>query len=556
MNRTIFWDQNQSRTFDYVEGDHDVLYALAYAMQDLLGSTSTVVSGFAATAASPATLSFTLAAGRIYQLAEADATAIGAIPQDTTQIFQQGATASQTITLTPPGTAGQSQWNLVEAQFSQVDSIRPNDPNGGLLYFYNSANPSQPFQGPNNDGQTTNTLRSGVVVVQVVQGSPAATGSEVPPNPTSGWVPLYLVDLSNGQTQITQGEILAAGPSVGTNVPSNYPSIPTFKLLQQSQIQNGSLAATFAPATTGVEVAALGQGFCNRVGTAITANYTLGATDGGKYFPVTSAVTVTLGPTTIAAGETVGFLAEGVNITLTTASGVFKGGAIDGSTSVAVPETGWLFVQTDGTNWKVVAGSSNLLAVHGSQAFTASGTFTVPTGVTLLRRVLVVGGGGGSWGSGSSTSAAGAGGGGFAILYNIAVTPGQQITVSIGAGGLGGAVNAAGGSGGTTSFGSYVSATGGQSNANQQDAGAAGNGVGGDVNGYGGWGALPGGMVSNAYSLAVGGSGGSSFLSGMFAGNVGAVSNFVGGPGAGAPGPGSGGYVGVDGLAGFVEVEW
>ena len=544
MNRTIFWDQNQSRTFDYVEGDHDVLYALAYAMQDLLGSTSTVVSGFAATATSPATLSFTLAAGRIYQLADADATAIGAIPQDTTQIFQQGATASQTITLTPPGTAGQSQWNLVEAQFSQVDSIRPNDPNGGLLYFYNSANPSQPFQGPNNDGQTTNTLRSGVVVVQVVQGSPAATGSEVPPNPTSGWVPLYLVDLSNGQTQITQGEILAAGPSVGTNVPSNYPSIPTFELLQLAQIQNGSLTATFAPATTSVEAAALGQGFCNRVGATITANYTLGATDGGKYFPVTSAVTVTLGPTTIAAGETVGFLAEGVNITLTTASGVFKGGAIDGSTSVSVPETGWLFVQTDGTNWKVVSGSPNLLSLHGATSLTTSGTFTVPAGVTTLRRVALWGGGGSGAFNSTLADTGGGGGGALCLVCDVSVTPGQTCSYTIGAGGAALSANSAGNAGGATSMTigatTYTAGggTGGSATGIQVSGGAATNGT---FNFAGGNGMAVGSSRTGDGGAAPQGGGGGSGSNGqggagVFPGGGGAGTNITGGGGANGAG--------------------
>jgi microcystin-dependent protein len=75
--------------------------------------------------------------------------------------------------------------------------------------------------------------RTATVAVQVVYGNVATTGSEVPPNPTAGWVPLYLVDLAFGQTQITAAQILTAGPLAGGNVPSNYPRAPFLQALTQ-----------------------------------------------------------------------------------------------------------------------------------------------------------------------------------------------------------------------------------------------------------------------------------------------------------------------------------
>ena len=205
----------------------DTMIGLAQLAGDLLGQTATVIGGIGATASSPASLSISLAAGSIYQLADIDATTEGAISQNTTQILQQGIVGAQTITLETTGlSVGQSQWQLIEAQFSQSDSIRTGDPNGGLLYFYNSTTPSSPFQGPDGDGATTPTVRKGLVTIQVITGSPATTGSETPPSPTEGWVPLYLIDLSYGQTQITQAEIYQAGPSVGTGVPTTYQQAP------------------------------------------------------------------------------------------------------------------------------------------------------------------------------------------------------------------------------------------------------------------------------------------------------------------------------------------
>lgn len=227
MDRAIIYDEEQTRTFDILWGWRDAMIALGQMEQDITGSIIGQVGGFGATPTSPATLTVNLAAGRIYQQATVDSTSYGALSSDTDIIQQQGAAAAQQVALTTAAlSAGQSQWALIEAQFAQVDVVAPTDPTGGLLLYYNSTNPSQPFQGPNNNGQIQPTVRLGSVSVRVVYGSPATTGSEVPPNVDAGWVPLYLVDLTFGQTQITSGQILISGPSVGSNVPSNYPGAP------------------------------------------------------------------------------------------------------------------------------------------------------------------------------------------------------------------------------------------------------------------------------------------------------------------------------------------
>jgi hypothetical protein len=227
MNRTIIYSQEQPRSFDFVQWEHDVLLGLGFSIQDLLGGTTTVLSGFAGTQTTVASLTINLAAGRVYQVASADAVSVGAITQDLTQIVQQGFYAAAQITLSTAGiAAGQSRWALVEAQFSQSDVVRPGDPNGGIPPFYNSANPSQPLNGQGGLGLQSPTERSTLAVIQVITGAAATTGSEVPPTVTGGWVPLYLIDLAYGQTQITTAQILTAGPSVGTNVPSNYPYAP------------------------------------------------------------------------------------------------------------------------------------------------------------------------------------------------------------------------------------------------------------------------------------------------------------------------------------------
>ena len=225
--RPIVYGYEQGRTFDLLSG-------IVYAMQgdsrialDLMGGAgTTVVSGGAATATSPATLSINVAPISIYQLGPTDATTYGALSADSLQILQVGHndTASTVTFSTSTLTSGQSMWALVEASFVTADSIAPGDPNNGLLLYFNPTNPSSPYQGQNDNGQPQNTLRSNTVQLNVVYGAVATSGSQVPPNPSAGAVPLYLVDLTYGQTQVTT--ILTAGPSVGTNVPSNYPYAP------------------------------------------------------------------------------------------------------------------------------------------------------------------------------------------------------------------------------------------------------------------------------------------------------------------------------------------
>ena len=220
MDRTIIDPLEQMRDFDFVMGAKDVLLALAGLCADLYSTLPySVVGGLTASQTTIPTLSFNLTAGRVYQFAQADAAAVGSIPLDATTIVQQGYAAPQTITLTAPS-SGQSQWTLIQAQFSQVDAVRASDPNGGIVPFYNASNPSQPTS------NSINTVRKGLCVLQAISGSPATTGSETPPTATNGWVGLYLIDLAGGQTQIGTSQILVAGPSVGTGVPSGYPYAP------------------------------------------------------------------------------------------------------------------------------------------------------------------------------------------------------------------------------------------------------------------------------------------------------------------------------------------
>ncbi len=209
----------------------------------------------------------------------------------------------------------------------------------------------------------------------------------------------------------------------------------------------------------------------------------------------------------------------------------------------------WFNVQADAlTVWmgqilvrKYTQGLLPAATPHGLQTVTASGNFTVPAGVTNLRRVAVVNGGaGGGYGG---TTGGGGGGSGASIAYfeNIACTPGQIFAVVIGAGGVGGTSGSTtGGSGGFSSFGGLTPAN--ASNGGKPPSGSTG--------GAGGLSPAARGWVGGTGNTTGGGGGASFDTSGTNAAataGTGAAGNTAGGGG----GASSSGVAALGGLGVF-----
>jgi hypothetical protein len=214
-------------------------------------------------------------------------------------------------------------------------------------------------------------------------------------------------------------------------------------------------------------------------------------------------------------------------------------------------------------------------AVHGSHQFTASGTFIVPPGVTLIYVSGCAAGGGGGGGGGCAGTAltVGGGGGGGAgqsmIKTPFVVVPGQTIPITIGGGGAGGLGGAAGGNlgtnggtGGNTSIGSLATLLGAA-------GGAGGTGTGSGAGGQGGSGFPTGAFGSDAQGGAEGGMG----ASGPFGGGGGnargtltgaGINGFPAGGFGGGGGGGGGPYgattaaggSGAAGSGGFALFDW
>jgi hypothetical protein len=194
----------------------------------------------------------------------------------------------------------------------------------------------------------------------------------------------------------------------------------------------------------------------------------------------------------------------------------------------------------------------------GQSSFTTAGsfTFTVPIGTTSISAV-VVGAGGGGAGADTRPGEGMTGGGGGALCYGtIPVTPGESLTITVGAGGNGGSSGGNPGSqGGTSSIGrgatSLITATGGNGGNYRSTTAASGGTRSVDASVTNSGGGNGGASGSSATTGASGGGGAGGYSAAGGAGgsttNAGSASAGGGGGGGGAvtTGGGSGGGGGV-----------
>jgi len=249
--------------------------------------------------------------------------------------------------------------------------------------------------------------------------------------------------------------------------------------------------------------------------------------------------------------------------------------AAQGGTGLTSPGTAGNVLTSTGSAWASTAPASSG-GFSNMQVFTATGTFTVPAGVTKVK-VTVVGGGGAGGGyaqfAGTNyTASCGGAAGGAAIKIISGLTPGGSVAVTVGASVAG--TTTTGTTGNNSSFGAYCSATGGagggisyiQTNCcggvGLTPPPAGGIGSSGDINIKGGPGGAPSFILAvvNQFS-ASSGAGGNSILSGGAVpvsgfGAAGVASSGNGAGGSGATGSGVTSRLGGAGGAGIVIVEY
>lgn len=227
--------------------ENDLLNTNKYAMMGLaklsaamMGS-NTYLHGLACTPSSPASMVVNVAKGQIYSQQNVDNSAYSSIAADTVNtILKQGVILTSTaFTLTAPTTAGQSINYLIQATYNDTDS------GAVTLPYYNAANPSVAYSGPNNSGAAQNTIRSGVCTLSLKAGVAATTGTQTTPSVDTGYTAAWVITVAQGATTITASNI---------SVAQNAPFLPAAGLI--SAIQQSSM--TYA-ADTGAANAYVAQ---------------------------------------------------------------------------------------------------------------------------------------------------------------------------------------------------------------------------------------------------------------------------------------------------------
>jgi hypothetical protein len=138
--------------------------------------------------------------------------------------------AVTSFTLAAPTISGQSVNYLIESAFSETD-VTP-----VVLPYVNTANPSQPYSGPNNSGTAQNTQRIQRVQLQLKAGAAATAGTQTTPPVDSGWVGLYVITVNYGQVAITAANIttLPGAPFINYKLPSLRPGFATTQVFTSS----------------------------------------------------------------------------------------------------------------------------------------------------------------------------------------------------------------------------------------------------------------------------------------------------------------------------------
>jgi hypothetical protein len=382
--------------------------------------------------------------------------------------------------------------------------------------------------------------RNGSGTYSLPAGNPVVTGTTI----TSTWANNTLTDIASALTDSVAAD--GQTPMTGDLDLNNN------KIVNLEDPVDAQDAATKAYVTSVIPDTAnflLKASNLSDVANVTTSRTNLSAAKSGANSDITSITGLTTA-LTVAQG--------GTGSTTLTANNVLLGNGTSAIQAVA-PSTNGNILTSNGTTWQ----SSPPPAVGAAgQLFTSNGTFTIPTSVTAVKVTIGGGGGGGGGGvAGADTGGSGGGGGGFSIGYLTGLTPGNTISVTVGAAGT--ATTFTGGTGGTSTF-STLTATGGTGGTNFGSGGAVGvggSGTGGTFN-YSG---ANGGAAS---SSGPGGTGGTNNSLGIpvFTWGVGGAPNTSGSGFAGTGfsvggGGGNGNGVGFNpvggvGRAGFVLVEW
>ncbi len=297
MDRILVYPGSIPLDTDILNTNRNSMIALGYLAQAVLGS-ATVVDGLVCSPTAPASQTVTVGPGSITQLSVVDTLTYGSLSADATDsLVKLGVNlAATSFTLAAPATSGQSINYLIQATLLESDT------NPVVLPYYNAANPAQPYSGPNNSGIAQNTCRIQRVQLQLKAGAAAISGSQATPPIDNGWVGLYVVTISYGQTAIGAASIaqLPGAPFLTWKLPALRPG---FASGVQSFLTSGGFTVPAGVTQAEVEVWGGGSGSYASIGSIPS-----GGGSGGGYARkrVTGLVAGQTIPVTIGSGGVAG----------------------------------------------------------------------------------------------------------------------------------------------------------------------------------------------------------------------------------------------------------
>ena len=358
MDRNIVYPGSIPLDTDMLSVNRNVMVALGYLAQAVMGG-STVVDGLTCSPTAPASMSLTVGPGSITQTLVIDALSYGSLPADTSDpLVKMGInTTATTFTLGAPTGSGQAINYLIEA------SLEESDANPVVLPYYNAANPTQPYSGPNNAGTAQNTQRIQRVALQLKPGAAANIGSQTTPPVDTGWVGLYVVVVSYGQIAVTAANIstLPTAPFLTWKLPHLVPGFGsgvqalttsgTYTVpagISQVEVEVwGAGAGSFASTSTVASGGGAGGGYARKRVTGLTP---------GQAIPVTIGLGGAGGTTAGVSAGAGGSSSFGTYVSAT-------GGGLNATASVSNPQNG----ATPGGIG--IGGDLNLMGSSGQSAF-------------------------------------------------------------------------------------------------------------------------------------------------------------------------------------------
>jgi hypothetical protein len=297
----------------------------------VLGQTTQVVSLAAAplanTAVSGYAFAISIGRGAIFSYQQTDENAYGVLGTDSSNIIKVGINLAPTnlgVCNAAPATPGYSVNYLIAAAFQE------NDANSVNMPFYNASGAPTVW--------VQNGTRAQTVVFSVTGGPAAPTGTQQTPTSPAGYVPLWVVTVTNGQSAVLGNDIVAAPDAPFTaNIPSLSSEIATLASTLSSetaarQSQSGNLKGVVQIYST----TALTQG---QQGSLI------------ELYPGVT-VTTTL-PSPVGQGGAFFRVYNGSNFgqTIKTSAGLLVGPGGSNGISVSLAPTQMVDATSDGSNW-------------------------------------------------------------------------------------------------------------------------------------------------------------------------------------------------------------